>query len=163
MILARDSRGRLTGTKTHGRRGALRRGAYASWNGMVQRTTNPNDARFADYGGRGIRMCDRWRKSFEAFLADMGDRPTPEHSLDRIDVNGNYEPGNCRWATRKEQQRNQRGNVRLTHNGETLCIAEWAERLGIEYCVIETRLRRGWSVERALSKPRYSRAKAASP
>jgi hypothetical protein len=79
---------------------------YRAWTGMIQRCTNPKSTVWRDYGGRGITVCERWRRSFKAFFADVGARPLPEHSLDRIDPNGNYEPGNCRWATREEQTHN---------------------------------------------------------
>lgn len=98
-------------------------------------------------------MCDLWRRSFEAFIADVGNKPTPEHTLDRIDTNGDYEPANVRWATRKQQARNTRANHRLTFNGETLCLAEWAERMGFKYSTIVMRLKLGWTVEQALTAP----------
>jgi hypothetical protein len=81
---------------------------YKTWSNMIARCENPNVDRYPIYGGRGIRVCEKWRESFGDFLSDMGRRPTPKHSIDRIDVNGNYEPGNCRWATNSEQQRNKR-------------------------------------------------------
>lgn len=101
------------GVKTsHGmsrhRGGAPSAPEYNSWCGMIARCENPNAPKYADYGGRGITVCDRRRDSFETFFEDMGPRPTPGHSIDRIDVDGNYEPGNCRWATAKVQANNQR-------------------------------------------------------
>jgi hypothetical protein len=85
---------------------------YRCWVDLKQRCTNPRNRRYADYGGRGIAVCERWLNSFTAFLADMGQRPGPEYSLDRVDNDGPYAPGNCRWATQSEQQRNRRDNSR---------------------------------------------------
>jgi hypothetical protein len=97
------------------------------------------------YGRSGIRVCERWQDSFQAFLADVGRRPSERHSIDRIDVRGDYEPGNVRWSTAKEQARNRRNNRLLTIDGETLCIAEWAERERMPYTTIYSRLKKGWS------------------
>ena len=119
------------------------------WLGILDRCKND---RAGYYGKRGIQVCDRWR-SFDAFYADMGEPPSSQHSIDRIDVNGHYEPGNCRWATRIEQARNTRANTRLRFMGQELTIAEWSERTGIKPSTICVRLASGWSVERALSSP----------
>ncbi len=127
---------------------------YNTWEGIKQRCHNPNEKRYAEYGGRGITVCVRWRESFEAFLADVGSRPSPEHSLDRLDNDRGYEPGNVRWATRSQQQRNRRTtNHRLTFRGETRCVTEWAEILGISERTLRARAVRGWSAERALTTP----------
>lgn len=128
---------------------------YKLWGNIISRCYNPKDISFPNYGGRGIRVCDRWRSSFDAFLADIGRRPTPSHSLDRFpDQNGDYCPGNVRWATAKEQQRNMRSNRLLTINGETHCIAEWAEITGIGDGTIRARLRANWPSERLFEQPR---------
>jgi len=109
---------------------------------------------YPNYGARGITVCKQWRNNFPMFIADMGPRPSAKHSLDRIDNNGNYEPGNCRWATLTEQNRNQRSNHILTFRGRTLCIAEWAEVTGICDGTLYSRItKQGWTTERALTTP----------
>ena len=107
---------------------------YGSWSSLKARCLNPNSEAYSYYGGRGIKLCDRWQgeHGFENFLADMGERPGKGYSLDRIDVNGNYEPSNCRWATAKEQANNKRNNVIIEHNGETHTFPEWCEIFGVE-------------------------------
>jgi hypothetical protein len=120
---------------------------------MRTRCTNPRFVDWGLYGGRGITICKRW-DSFAAFFADMGPKPSPRHSLDRIDCDGNYEPSNCRWATPKEQARNWKHRNRvLTLGGESLPLSAWAERLGWKRELIRDRLATGWSVESALTIP----------
>lgn len=120
----------------------------------IRKRCNPERAEeHPGYAGRGITICERWQASFEAFLQDMGKRPGPEYSIDRIDNNGNYEPGNCRWAVRKTQQRNMRSNRLVEFRGETKTVAEWVEILDLNRGAVSERLRQGWSVERALSTP----------
>lgn len=123
------------------------------WQGMIRRCEDTKSDAWANYGARGISVCARWRESFAAFLADVGPRPSPGHSIDRIDNNGNYEPANCRWATWREQQRNRRSNVELEFRGERACLVVWSERTGIALGTLCRRLRRGWSVERTLTEP----------
>jgi len=122
---------------------------------MRQRCFNPNDPRYRYYGGDGITICERWN-SFSNFLADMGPKPSPELTLDRIDNDGDYEPGNCRWATSRQQNRNRRDNRRITYQGESLTLPEWAERMSVHVDQIRCRLRRGWSIERTLTAPPVS-------
>ncbi len=121
---------------------------------MIQRCTNPRNASFKHYGGRGIRVCDKWRGSFESFFVAMGPRPTPKHSLDRRDNGGNYEPDNCRWATPEEQQRNTRKNRIVEAFGERKTMTEWSQERGVP---IDTLWRRltvwKWDPERAVSEP----------
>lgn len=126
---------------------------YSAWSSLKNRCRSPQSKYYDRYGGRGIHICDRWAESFADFLADMGPRPSPEHSIDRIDNDGNYEPDNCRWATRKEQTRNRRSNRLLLAFGQSLTIAEWAERNGVRPPAIRQRLRIGWSNEDAVSIP----------
>ena len=127
---------------------------YCCWHHMKQRCSNKNNKRYKDYGGRGISVCKRWRNSFPNFLADVGPRPSPEHSLDRIDNMGNYEFANFRWATRKQQSRNKRSNRMLKHRGEKRSMAEWAEKSGISPQTLSTRINKlGWSIEKAITTP----------
>lgn len=130
--------------------GRSRTSEHNIWLQMKQRCTNPRHANFAGYGGRGISVCKRWAESFGAFLEDMGERPSEGHSIDRIDNDGNYEPGNCRWATQSEQCKNTRRNRYLEHDGRRLLISEWCAELGLRHCVVLGRLRRGDSDSQAL-------------
>jgi hypothetical protein len=142
----------MTGPLTHGHtRGGRQSPTYNSWMGMIDRCTKPNHIGYATYGGRGIKVCERWRK-FADFLADMGERPEGK-TLDRIDSYGNYEPGNCRWATTSEQMLNRPSNRLLTFEGRTMPITAWAKERGLTLDVLRKRLRLGWSVERALTDP----------
>ena len=121
---------------------------YNSWSGMVARCTNPNHTTYRLYGGRGVRVCERWL-NFANFLEDMGDKPSGT-SLDRIDTNGNYEHSNCRWTDAKEQARNKRNNHILTIDGASKTVAEWSELLGIPASTISYRLVHGASDKKAL-------------
>jgi hypothetical protein len=130
---------------------------YTAWTHMMGRCLNPQHIVYYNYGGRGIKVCDRWH-DFAAFLADVGKRPTPEHSLDRYpDNDGDYEPGNVRWATPKEQARNRRDTKMLTYKGETKSLCDFAEEYGIKRITLTIRLRRGWTVKQALTTPVASR------
>lgn len=125
---------------------------YRRWASMVQRTTNPNHPAYHNYGGRGITVHPEWRESYEAFARDVADGFSPELELDRIDNDGDYEPGNVRWTTRIEQCRNTRKNRFLTFRGRTKTVAEWCELLGLNFATVTQRLdRSGWSIERALT------------
>lgn len=140
--------------KTHGntKHGLRRTLEYGIWANIKSRCTNPNDQAFEYYGGRGIKICDRWLR-FENFLEDMGKRPSSKSTLDRKDNNGDYEKSNCRWITMKEQCNNRRSNRILSFNGKSQNISQWAKELNIQAALISLRLGRGWSVEEALSKP----------
>jgi hypothetical protein len=141
------------GRRSGGKRSRPSR-AYQIWQSMRKRCQNPKTHRFEVYGGRGIQVCDKWNSSFEAFLADMGE-PPEGHSIDRIDGNGHYEPGNCRWATDTEQARNRRTNalVDLEDGYGPATCAEQCERTGIPRSVISNRLRYGWSYDEAFFTP----------
>jgi hypothetical protein len=129
---------------------------YKAWAQMKHRCTSPKNPCFGRYGGRGITFCERWG-DFANFLADMGPRPSSKHSLDRIDNDRGYEPGNCEWRTRFEQMGNTRRNVYMTHNGETAHIAEWARRMGVGRHTLQCRLYSGWSTEKTLTTPVQAR------
>lgn len=126
---------------------------YRIWHAMRSRCENEKFTGYAYYGGRGIKVCERWR-DFGNFIADMGKRPSSGHSIDRIDTDSDYCPENCHWATQKQQSNNMRNNVRLTHNGVTKTLSEWAEYVGISYKTLRGRVfQYGWSVGRALTEP----------
>lgn len=124
---------------------------YQAWIDMRRRCSNRKHVSYDIYGGRGISVCEKW-SSFEMFYEDMGPRPDGM-SLDRIDVNGNYEPNNCRWATQTQQSRNRRNNRFVEYNGISMCLSEWAEALGFTYHILKDRLSRGWSIDRAFNTP----------
>ena len=124
----------------------------AAWANMILRCESPAHHRYSDYGARGIQVCERWH-SFDNFVSDMGPRPF-KHTLDRIDNDGPYEPSNCRWATSRQQNRNRRDNVYLTHMGVTKLLLEWAEEKEISHNALRIRIfRYGWDVTRALNTP----------
>lgn len=127
---------------------------YRTWCKMKERCYNPRHDAYRFYGAIGITVCDRWRHDFVTFLADVGDRPTPKHSLDRIDGSKGYEPGNCRWATQTEQCRNRKDTRFVTYLGQKMSLAEAAERSGLPYSTIKNRLSNlGWTELDALSTP----------
>lgn len=135
--------------RTHGKSGTPE---HTIWASMKQRCLDVGCKAYVHYGGRGISVFNCWRDSFEAFLADVGERPGPEYELDRIDNDGNYEPGNVRWATRKEQMRNTRASRRITAGGLTHTLSEWSELSGIRRSTIAFRIDKcGWSPEKAVS------------
>ncbi len=146
-----------TKLKHGGKRRGLRTREYEAWCGAIQRCENPNNASFAHYGARGVSMFPGWRHDFAAFLDHMGPRPAGT-SLDRIDPERGYEPGNVRWATHLEQQRNRRRHHLLTVNGETKCLAQWALESGLPLSTLFNRIKRGWSPQRAVSEPRRQAA-----
>jgi hypothetical protein len=128
---------------------------FATWQGMVKRCQDPKNSRYDDYGGRGIKCL---LKSPMELADQVGPRPSPQHTVDRYPNNdGHYEPGNLRWATRKEQQRNRRNNRILTWQGKSQCVALWSEELGMSQAIIHSRIYRGWTDERILSTPIRSR------
>lgn len=136
--------------KTHGKRNTTE---FNIWIGIKQRCTNSNNRMYPRYGGRGIKICDRWVNSFEDFLKDMGCRPSLSHSIDRIDNDGDYSPENCRWAIHVTQANNTSTNHMIEHNGETKSIADWARETGIPANRIQSRISRGWNFLDILNEP----------
>lgn len=125
---------------------------YLTWLTMMHRCYNPKRRDYHNYGGRGIRVCKRWH-SVTNFIADMGERPDG-HTLERRDTNSNYSKRSCVWATQKEQQRNRRNNHLVTWRGDTHCLKEWSEILGIPYVCLHLRVvQYGWSIDRAFTQP----------
>lgn len=131
---------------THGMTGSP---TYKSWDAMRQRCVNPNDRDYADYGGRGIAVCERWQTSFSAFASDMGMRPAGM-TLGRIDNNGAYEPGNCRWETVQQQNNNRRSSRSLTAKGRTQTLAQWAREIGVSRALLRYRVEAGWPPEQVV-------------
>lgn len=128
--------------------------SHTVWVDMRRRCNQPHRPDYHRYGGRGIRVCDRWNESFDAFLADMGQKPGPEYTLDRVDPDGPYSPENCRWATRRTQARNTRTNHYVEIDGERMALVEAAERYGIHYPTFLNRyLNLGWDLIDALTRP----------
>src|ERR1700676_319378 len=125
--------------------------AALQWATMLHRCYDRKDPRYSRYGMRGIQVCQRWRRSFAAFLADMGPRPSARHTIDREDNDGDYTPRNCRWATKRQQARNRCDNVVIRFRGRVQCLTAWAEELGIVPNTLNYRLRRGWTIKRALT------------
>jgi hypothetical protein len=133
---------------------------YSAWVHIRERCYRKSHKAYRYYGGRGIKVCDQWLHCFENFLADMGECP-PGLTIERNNSNGDYEPGNCRWATRKDQNRNTKRNTFIQLRGEKKCISEWAEITGISKTVIRWRIYNGWSPERALTTPKERRTQHA--
>ena len=125
---------------------------YKTWLSMRGRILNRNNPKYPQYGGRGITICPQW-DDFAVFYGDMGPKPCPNHSLDRIDNDGPYSPENCRWSDAVSQSRNRRITRRISHDGTTLAVGEWAAIAGLSYAQLRKRLALGWSMERALSQP----------
>ena len=148
----------MSGKKRHGHTTATRQSrTYVSWASMLGRCVNPNNPAFKDYGGRGIKVCARW-VLFDNFLEDMGDRPAGR-TLERIDNAKGYSKDNCKWATKKEQQRNRRDTIFLEFQGKRLGLDDWAEVLNIDRAALRGRMRLGWPVEKILSTPARKRIK----
>ncbi|HEX7767993.1 MAG TPA: hypothetical protein VF443_14875 [Nitrospira sp.] len=126
---------------------------YETWVRMICRCENPTNPSFPNYGGRGIVICDRWRRDFRDFLADMGRRPSRHHSIDRIDNNGPYAPDNCRWATRIQQARNKRSVLMLDTPDGTMPVSVYEKRHNLSHYLIKTRLKRGWDLTNAVFIP----------
>lgn len=138
--------------RTHGR---TKSPEHRAWMAMRARCNNPKVVSYRRYGGRGIRVCARW-DSFANFMSDLGPKPSPDHSIDRIDVDGDYEPGNVRWATKREQVTNMRRTYRVLYQGKLVPLCELARLCGINARTFRNRIERGWSIDRALQTRRSS-------
>ena len=135
---------------THGLHGTP---TYMIWKGMRNRCNNINEPAYSRYGGRGITVCERWN-NYVSFLADMGERLTTKHSIDRIDNNGDYTPDNCKWSTMTEQANNTRANLNVTFNNQALTLTQWARKTGMNYDALRSRIfRKNWPIDLALTTP----------
>lgn len=126
-------------TRTHGESSPITP-EYRAWKHINNRCHNPKNKSYSNYGGRGIVVCKRWRDSYESFLKDMGRRPSPKLQVERINNNGNYEPGNCTWSTRKAQANNKRSNVYISHAGVVKTLAQWSETIKVRYNIVRKRI-----------------------
>lgn len=127
---------------------------YYVWANIKNRCCNPSNSSYPQYGGRGIEMCTEWKNSFEAFLADMGERPSSKHSIDRIDNSKGYSKDNCRWATRTEQNNNKRDNRIIFYKGREQTLAQWCRELGLNYKKVYERITGyHWAIEKAFEEP----------
>lgn len=142
-------------SKTNTRHGMSHSPTHRSWLAMLQRCDNPNTRNYPRYGGRGITVCQEWR-TFEVFLKDMGERPDGM-TIDRIDVNGNYEPSNCRWANYKTQTNNRAVTRMIAANGQTLPLTEWSALIGIKPITLEKRIKAGWTDHDTINTPLISK------
>jgi len=147
---ATQSCGCNQGFRTHGR---THTPEYGVWKAMRQRCLDPNCETLEFYGAKGVTVCERWRHSFENFIEDMGERPSPKHSIERVDVELGYCPENCVWATRREQDRNRSDNIFVTYNGERMILSDAAKASGIGRSTLEQRIKAGWPPEQLFSAP----------
>jgi hypothetical protein len=129
----------------------LEKKCYYTWQAMKRRCLKNSESCFDRYGGRGILVCEKWKNNYQAFFEDMGLPPSMDHQIDRVDNDGNYEPSNCRWVTRQENARNKSNNSYLEHKGKILTIAEWAEVTGLDRGLIESRVSKGWPMDKVFS------------
>lgn len=146
---ASTNRMRMHGDACHGHTTA----EFRAWCSARERCSNPKNPAFKNYGGRGIVVCERWLTSYDTFLADMGRKPSPAHTLDRVDNNGPYSPENCRWATRVVQANNTRRNRLLEEDGHVHTAKDWSHLTGLSLSCIWTRLSNGWSIHDTLTLP----------
>lgn len=137
--------------KTHGL--SNKSPEYHTWKDIKKRCYNCNSSAYHNYGGRGITVSAEWRNSFETFLSDMGRRPSSNHSIERVKNDEGYSKDNCVWATRYQQSRNRRNNVVIEYNGVKKCMIDWASELGINYKVLKSRIKYGWTIEKAFTEP----------
>jgi hypothetical protein len=167
MITETEQRRRkaISASKTkHGHAGSMdgsvkRSMEYHIWSAMIQRCTKPSHKDYARYGGSGITVCDEWR-DFSRFISDMGERPSMVHTIERMNNVLGYGPGNCRWATRKEQARNRSSTIWTTVDGVQCTLTEACAKLGVSYGMVRGRLRLGWTIDDALSVPKSSNTRA---
>lgn len=147
MAKQRDLKGRFVNTHN-----SSFSAEYNIWGNMLYRCNNENSSHYSNYGGRGVRVCAEWH-SYESFISDMGMRPTKDHSLERIDVNGNYCKSNCKWATKREQSRNRRNSRFIFVEGKKMQVDDYCEAYNVKASAIKSRIQRGWSNDRIINTP----------